>query len=374
MPRIQVQFISSISHFLSLEPWSEWSKSSSTLRAKTGFSKFEIEELERLCHSELFELREHQYQKKRKRKVELGEQGVETNPISPINMLLATFFFLWSYPKAAYNQLASDFHSSPSKMRNIVTQTLQILDEKLKPLREWPSNYKNRIAAGEFKDTIGVVDAFPIVIKNRPKTDTLRRKFWYYRERRWAWKVQTFVGLHNKLLDITDPYPYGANADQTIYRSSIVCLKLDENNRAVDLREKETEESEENESEENESEENDGKEKRSGRRKTQKRLRKGAGDKGYRGLPYLYLPIPKPKEGKMKRRDKKYNRDLSSIRSIVENVHKRLEDFDIIGTEYRGNKKYDKKERQFLSMVVRVIASLVNFKLDRAPLRKSRKH
>ena len=75
----------------------------------------------------------------------------------------------------------------------------------------------------------------------------------------------------------------------------------------------------------------------------------------------------------MNRKEKKWNRDLSSLRSTVENVHSRMKDFAIIGTKYRG-KKYDEEERQFLSMVVRVITSLVNFKLDRAPLRRHLVH
>lgn len=364
-----------------LAPWSRWSKSNATLKSKTGFSKLEIEELERLCHAELFEVRQHQYEKKQKSNGEHLDLDVEAAPLSPINMLLATFIFLWSYPKRAYDQLATDFHCSRSKMRIIISETLKILDVKLKHLREWPTNYKNRIASGKFKDSIGAVDAFPILLKNRPQTDTLRRKYWYYRERKWAYKVQTFVGLNNKLLDITDAYPYGANADQTVYRNSIVFSKMDENNRAIDLRLKEDEDNEESDSQENDgSQEDEGsdskefkKAKSSGTRKTQKRKKKGLADKGYKGLPYLYIPIGKQKGKKMRTRDKQWNRELSSIRSIVENMHKRLEDFNIIGTDYRGNKKYDENERQFLSVIVRVIASLVNFKLDSAPLRKRKK-
>jgi hypothetical protein len=73
----------------------------------------------------------------------------------------------------------------------------------------------------------------------------------------------------------------------------------------------------------------------------------------------------------MKPEEKQRNRDLSSIRSIVENAQRRIKEFDILGTRYRGNKRYDEDERQYLSMIVRTIVSLVNFKLEKNPLRKN---
>ena len=81
----------------------------------------------------------------------------------------------------------------PTKIREIIRQTLGVLDQKTQHLREWPSSYKNRIASGDFKDTIGIVDAFPIVLKNRPQTDELRRQFWYFRERRWLIKSKLLL-------------------------------------------------------------------------------------------------------------------------------------------------------------------------------------
>ena len=68
-------------------------------------------------------------------------------------------------------------------------------------------------------------------------------------------------------------------------------------------------------------------------------------DKGYRGLPLLYIPFQKQKR-KFTRTEKKWNKELSSIRAIVENIQRRLKEFDVIGTKYRV-RKYNKKNRIF---------------------------
>jgi hypothetical protein len=221
-----------------LEPWVTWSNSAGMLESKTSLTKDQIEELERLCHSDLLNLR----QKKK-----------GTRVLSTMNMLLLTLTWLWTYPKAASRQLASDFHSSRSTICRNIKETLEVLSNRTKFLREWPSNYRRRIDQGDFKRTIGAVDSFPILLHNRPHTDALRRKFWYYRERRWAYKVQTFVGLDGKILDATDAVPY-STADQTLYSTSTVHRNLDARNRAIDFR-VETEEEEENSDGETEKEE-----------------------------------------------------------------------------------------------------------------------
>ena len=79
-----------------LEPRNKWSKSShEEIKTSTGFSKSEIEELERLCHSELLELC-----LPRKRKVAgKGMEPQESNLLTPLNMLIATFTFSGRIPK-----------------------------------------------------------------------------------------------------------------------------------------------------------------------------------------------------------------------------------------------------------------------------------
>ena len=92
---------------------------------------------------------------------------------------------------------------------------------------------------------------------------------------------------------------------------------------------------------------------------------------GYRGIPSLYIPFFRKKSRKFTRSAKKWNKDLSSIRALVEQAHKR--DFAVLGTEFRG-KKHNKKEMDFLSMIVRVVTSICNLKFQREPLRKTKRN
>ncbi len=47
-----------------------------------------------------------------------------------------------------------------------------------------------------------------------------------------------------------------------------------------------------------------------------------------------------------------------------------MEDFGILGGTYRGE-VHDEKEAELVSLVVKVIASLVNYKLESEPIRRS---
>ena len=67
----------------------------------------------------------------------------------------------------------------------------------------------------------------------------------------------------------------------------------------------------------------------------------------------------------MTQRMKDYNKTLSSARVIVENVNKRLEDFKVVGSVYRGH-----REAEVVSRIVRVVVSLYNLKLETEPLRR----
>ena len=63
-------------------------------------------------------------------------------------------------------------------------------------------------------------------------------------ELEWAYKVQSFVGLNEKILNISNAVPYSIS-DQQLFRESIIPSKLNPETRAV--RVEESEESEESE-------------------------------------------------------------------------------------------------------------------------------
>lgn len=263
-------------------------------------------------------------------------------------MLLVVLTWMWRYPKGASRSLASTFHTTPTEISRILHAVVPILYKNLAHLREWPQNFKSRIDSGKFKDSVGCVDSFPIFIP-RPTSDSLRRKFFYYKTREWAWKVQVFVGLEGKILDISKAYPYGENSEQKVYKESYVYQRIDEKNQAIVVREDDEEEDVPH-------------------RKTKSRQGKALADKGYAGLPFLYRPHRKFKGKDFTKEQKQWNKALSHIRSLVENTHKRLKDFGVLKF-YLGQK--DEKGAEFLSQVVGVAASLVNMHMINNPIRRS---
>ena len=150
-------------------------------------------------------------------------------------------------------------------------------------------------------------------------------------------------------MDVSDRvYPYGAFADQTVFRRSLAAKKLDKHNLGLAPED-----------------EDDGDD------KTMKGvLQKCLADKGYKGIPTLITPHKHSKRKKLTDEQKDFNRELSGRRSVVEQVQGRMKQWALIGTKFRG-KKHDEEEEELLSLAVKVIASLVNYKLESQPIRRS---
>jgi hypothetical protein len=94
---------------------------------------------------------------------------------------------------------------------------------------------------------------------------------------------------------------------------------------------------------------------------------KALGDKAYTGSELIYVPYKKFKAKRFTKAKKDFNKILSSKRVIVENVNKRLEDFRVLGTIYRGV-----RDTELVSKIVRVVVSLHNLIVPTHPLRRRR--
>jgi len=84
------------------------------------------------------------------------------------------------------------------------------------------------------------------------------------------------------------------------------------------------------------------------------------GDSGYQGLQHEHaktkIPIKKQKDKPRTKEDKKYNKELSSKRVLVENIICKLKDFKILKDQFRSR-------RSRYAVVMQIIAALVNLKM-----------
>lgn len=276
---------------------------------------------------------------------------------------------------------------------------MHVLDTELGLFRSWPSQHRSKIQKGPLQGTIGAVDTFPICT-HQPAAKEDRKKYFIYKpghHTRYGWKVQTFVDLHGRILDVTDAHPFGSVSDIRLFRESRVPGKLDAKNRAmappsvnlVSQIEKriglaatmrgaksdvensgdanETDEGKMN-TEENESQAEYSQNEPHSIKTISTALSRALGDKAYQGDALVYVPYKRYKTKRFTRKMKEFNKLLGSKRVIVENVNKRLEDWKVLGTIYRGKRDYES-----VSRVVRVVVSLYNYTLGEHPLRKGRK-
>ena len=83
-------------------------------------------------------------------------------------------------------------------------------------------------------------------------------------------------------------------------------------------------------------------------------------DKGYQGIAKIHelseTPFKKPKEGKLTKAQKKYNRELNRLRIVVEHVNHRLKIFKILSQRYRN------RHRRF-GLRSNLIAGIYNYEL-----------
>ena len=66
-------------------------------------------------------------------------------------------------------------------------------------------------------------------------------------------------------------------------------------------------------------------------------------DSGYQGIAEFHLnsniPFKKPKNGMLTEEEKAFNRELSRVRILVENVNRRIKRFRIMSDRYRNKRK-----------------------------------
>lgn len=342
---------------------------------ETGLTLEQLHLVEDLCRQEL---------------VDIPACSNRSPQLSPRNLLLLTLKWLRRYPVT--EDLAQEFKISQQAAVKYVNNILEVLDSRLEYLRRWPLEHRSKILKGPLQGAIGAVDTFPICVY-QPKVIADRKRYYIYKpghHTRYGYKVQTFVDLHGMILDVTDAYPFGSKADITLFRESTVPRKLDRNTRAMAsapinlasrleariansdaVYEEIADDALDNKHSastssqvDDESEEDEKVIPNISRALSEA---KALGDKAYTGSELIYVPYKKFKGKRFTKTKKEFNKLLSSKRVIVENVNKRLEDYRVLGSIYRGA-----RDSALVSKIVRVVVSLYNLTVPSHPLRKQR--
>lgn len=85
------------------------------------------------------------------------------------------------------------------------------------------------------------------------------------------------------------------------------------------------------------------------------------GDKGYQGIQknhnFSTTPHKKPKKGKLSKQKKQENRQLASMRIVIEHINRKLKIFRILSERYRNRKKR-------FSLRFNLIAGIYNYELS----------
>jgi hypothetical protein len=88
-------------------------------------------------------------------------------------------------------------------------------------------------------------------------------------------------------------------------------------------------------------------------------LSRGIADKAYQGHEWVYVPYKRYKNKRLSQKKKAFNKLLGSKRVKIEHVNKRIEDFKVLSTVYRG-----RRNPHFMSLIVRVVVGLYNLKIE----------
>lgn len=339
--------------------WIEWSKKQEKLKLEIGLYKEEFCKIESLCHERLESFRA----------IQIGSHDHPgSDVIDTFDLLLLTLNWLWRYYPVRL--LALNFSISRGSVQNYISMVLIVLDDALLEYRKWNSSCPSGFSLFNHSNIIGLVDSFPICIP-RPQSDEERKRFFIFKKNKtqWGWKIQVLVSSDLRILDVSSAFPYGTCADITVYRNSFCFQNIDIINYKI-MKQAHPEHKARDTQRECialETELNQKKHIQSDRKMVFNLI----GDRGYIGLPFLLTPYKKRKSERFSDEEKERNKLIASERSPVEQMNKRFKDFKVIGTIYRGE-----RDARFVSMIIRVIASIINYKLQLEPLHKNlkRKH
>jgi hypothetical protein len=241
-------------------------------------------------------------------------------PVYPYESIVLTLYWLRLYPPE--RAIAAELDISETTVRECIQHVMNSLSS------HFISDYvdsdnapteRTRVVGNQY--CYGAVDSTFIPI-NQPENKDNRGTYYHMKSpTKYAIKFQLAVHMNGYIWDVSDAV-VGSTADITLLRASDI-------NDTLTLR------------------------------------YKLLADKGYAGDNRLIRPHKKTRNGELSEEEKKYNKDISSHRVIVENAIHVLKGWTILGTTYRGNRE----DLAQCTMIIRTVAALYNLRFPRVRLR-----
>lgn len=295
------------------------SKRPASFRSLTGLRVDEFEEIYQTV-GQAIETYHSEGLQRRVRTRAVGGGGQYRNDTR--NRLLMALIWLRLYP--TYEVLGFIFDLDKSNVHRNLKPVLAVLRAELGSEIEWPDENQRKKKLGEFitefEDVVAIVDATEQPTQ-RPQDEPTQKQYYSGKKKRHTLKTQIVVGPAGEIWDVSVTVP-GAQHDKKLYDQSAVGAQLAEDEALM-------------------------------------------GDAGFQGIQHEHaaiLPHKKPKGGTLTQAQKAYNRQISQVRVVVENMIARLKIFRVLAARYRH-------ARQDHNDIFYIVAALANRGLTRRPLR-----
>jgi hypothetical protein len=281
------------------------------MHQRTGLYVSDMEWLYEQCKASLLQLRLH----KRSRKENCP-------PISPHNMLLITVYWLRRYPP--FTELASVCGETVSNVWRVVRDVVQVMDECIVNQLIRPIDTTSPISTRATLPNVRIlVDTTFIPL---PRTPFNPKLYHQKSPTKSAWKFEIACDLSHRIVNVSDAYP-GSTHDMRIIRESRLLQQQSDTSRIV-------------------------------------------GDKGYEGKLGIITPQKKKRKASKELaglEDERIKRhELETERAAIENINKRVKEWEIISGQYRGGYSF----HSFIDAVIRVVCALTNRIFMEHPIRE----
>ena len=290
-------------------------------RSLTGLT---IEEFNSLCEEVADKIDAYDESRLNHRERERGIGAGGQYKHDACNRLLMTMIWLRIYP--TYDVLGFLFDLDKSNIGRNLQGVLSVLQQELGDEIQWPdkSQRKRDLAAfmQNFPDVVAIVDATEQPTQ-RPKDGETQKTYYSGKKKRHTLKTQIVVAPNGELLAVSQTVP-GSCHDKKLYDESGVGNKLDDDEAMM-------------------------------------------GDSGFQGIQHGHravLPHKKPKDGELTKEQKKYNRQVSQIRVVVENSIGQIKIFRVAAEVYRH-------ARESYNGIFQIVAALVSRRIRKRPLRRT---